>query len=101
MRQNTVGCRYGEAYAAEQRKVIEWAKALAARPPADMPWASTLNFKSGVAIAGHSMGGESTGINARAGEWRNSAITCDARLKAHAHARACQSDAPVEQDHSC
>ena len=45
----------GETYAAEQRKVIEWAKGLAARPPADMPWAATLDFDHGVAIAGHSM----------------------------------------------
>lgn len=65
----SLGCSggqwYGEAYAAEQRKVIEWAQAMAANPPADMPWAATLDFRNGSGIAGHSMGGESTGINAR------------------------------------
>jgi hypothetical protein len=62
-----VGCRdasigngWGETYAAEQRKVIEWARELGELNGVG------IDFSNGVAIAGHSMGGESTGINSRA-----------------------------------
>ena len=55
------GGGFGEAYATEQRLVIEWAQRLAAAPPADMPWAETLDFTYGAAVAGHSMGGNALG----------------------------------------